>query len=212
MHICDSYDCDVDGWPFVDGTSAIPNRLLTFQVNGDDKNGFAHFFVDDYRFERLWRTPERYIDALRRYKGAIAPDFSLYLDMPLQMQRWNSYRSKVLARYWQENGIEVIPCLSWSDEMSYKFAFRGWPECSTVAVSTVGIMRSDTARRLFMMGLHEACRQLRPQSLLVYGASPGLSEIGVPVYIFQNDNQKRVKQWVDAEHLAETRAAARGRR
>ena len=211
MHICDAYDCDLDGWPIVDPTDTVPEKLITFQVKGGDKDGFAHFFIDDYRFERVWRQPERYIDVLKRYHGTIAPDFSLYIDMSLQMQRWNSYRSKVLARYWQDNGIDVIPCISWSDDRSFEFAFRGWPECSTVAVSTVGVMQNDDARQLFMLGLHEMFRQLRPQRLLVYGASPDLDDVMIPVFRFQNDNQRRVKQWEDVERQADRAAAVRGR-
>lgn len=212
MHIRDAYDCDGNGWSVVSPTDANPDSLTTFYANKGNKDAFAHFFIDDYRFERLWRVPERYLGALGRYQGAIAPDFSLYTDMPLPMQAWNSYRSKALASYWQESGIDVIPCISWSDQRSYDFAFEGWPTSSTVAISTVGVMRSGQARSLFELGLFEMVKRLRPQRILVYGTDPGIGDLPCPVVVYPNDNTRRVKQWEDAEHRADRAAAEQGRR
>lgn len=118
LHICNAYDCDDGGWPMLATVDAMPKGLVTFEVATAYKHpdAFCHFFIDDYRFERVWNQPERYIDTLRKYDGVLSPDFSMYTDMPLPMQAWNSYRSKALAKYWQGEGITVIPTLCWSDE------------------------------------------------------------------------------------------------
>ncbi|MEI8083290.1 MAG: DUF4417 domain-containing protein, partial [Actinomycetes bacterium] len=34
------------------------------------------FYEDDYRFNRLWNDPERYIRRLARFAGVVSPDFS----------------------------------------------------------------------------------------------------------------------------------------
>lgn len=41
----------------------------------DPANKAVHFFVDDYQFNRLWTTPDAYLDMLRRFKAVCTPDF-----------------------------------------------------------------------------------------------------------------------------------------
>lgn len=208
LHIFDAYDCDDGGWPMLAPVDAMPKGLVTFEVAtaGKHPDAFCHFFIDDYRFERLWNQPERYIDTLRKYDGVLSPDFSMYTDMPLPIQVWNSYRSKALARYWQREGITVIPTLCWSDERSYDFAFRGIPQRSTVAVSTVGVVRNRESMRLFKQGLREAITQLYPQRVLWYGKAIDIGPLGTEVAYYENDNHRRVKKWEDEEHRAEIAA------
>lgn len=211
LHICDYQDCDEWGWPELMPTWTVPKTLTTFQFGGKaSREGFAHFFIDDYRFERLWNTPEKYVDVLSQYDGVLSPDYSTYTDMPLPMQAWNMYRSRALASYWQRCGIDVIPTLQWSDERSFDFAFRGLPEESVVAVSTVGVMRSKSAIKLFRQGMHRALCELRPRTVIMYG-KPIDIELGAleaDVIHYQNDNHRRVKKWEDGEHRAEARGKA----
>lgn len=204
MHVCDAFDCDDDGWPIIHATDTVPNGLTTFEVATSDKHPdeFAHFFIDDYRFERLWNDPEKYVPVLKRYSGVLSPDFSLYTDMPLPMQVWNSYRSKALASYWQRCGIDVIPTLCWSDERSHDFAFSGIPERSTVAVSTVGVARNKEACRLFEQGLREAIARLMPQCIVWYGKMLELDMLGTKVVNYPNDNHERVQKWEAEERQA----------
>lgn len=206
LHICDAYACDDGGWPLLAPVDVKPKGLVTFEVATADKHpdDFCHFFIDDYRIERLWNQPERYIDTLRKYDGVLSPDFSMYTDMPLPMQAWNSYRSKALARYWQESGITVIPTLCWSDERSYEFAFQGVPQRSAVAVSTVGVVRSREARRMFEQGLREAIAQLLPQRVIWYGKAIDMGPLGTEVDYYDNDNHRRVKAWEAGERHRET--------
>ena len=61
----------------------------------------VHFFIDDYQFERVWKSPQLYVEMLKRYRFVCAPDFSLYLDMPMATKIWNVYRSRLITAYWQ---------------------------------------------------------------------------------------------------------------
>ena len=199
LHLCDKFDCDSGEVPSVMPTSSVPRKLECFRNSSKiDPDAFLHFFVDDYRFEGLWNRPERYIDMLSKYAGVLAPDFSLYTDMPLPMQRWNVYRQRVLTRYWQDNGIDVIPVLSWSDEDSYDFAFDGLPEGSTVAVATVGVARNKSARELFQKGLEAALARVKPKTLIVYGDGMELDVQGkCEVVRFNNSNKQRVMEAIN---------------
>ena len=38
----------------------------------------VHFFLYDYRFERVWKNPDSDIEKLSRYRAVLSPDFSMW--------------------------------------------------------------------------------------------------------------------------------------
>lgn len=159
------------GMPTIEGENYTPKSLMGFNYVKSAKNFDVgvHFFIDDYQFERVWNTPEKYLDSLQRFDCLLTPDFSLYLNMPLVMQAWNIYRSRLLGQYWQDNGITVIPTVSWGDVSTFEFCFDGLPEKSTLAVSTVGILKETQSMELFKDGIRELIKRKKPKQLIVYG-------------------------------------------
>lgn len=175
MGLVNASHCDRDGMPRMKGRMAKPKRMIGFNYakTAKDHDCCVHFFVDDYQFERLWNRPEKYLELLKRFECVLTPDFSLYMDMPLPMQRWNEYRRRALGNWWQRNGIKAVPTLSWSDERSYGFCFGGLPKRSTVAVSTVGVKGDEGALGVWRAGMAEAMKRLRPKRVLLYGGDVG---------------------------------------
>ena len=96
----------------------------------------VHFFLYDYKFERVWKDPEKCIDKLRRYRAVLSPDFSMYREMNPVIQLYNTFRNRWCGAYFAEKGIRVIPTVSWGDENTFDFCLDGIPKGSTVAVST----------------------------------------------------------------------------
>lgn len=143
-------------------------ELIPYRVDSN-RNGTAHFFLDDYRFERCWRNPDSQIEELKKYDGVLSPDFSMYTNYPQAMQIWQVYRNRWCACYWQSLGIKVIPTISWSDEQSFKYCFLGVQKGSTVAIGTVGVLNDEYAKTLFMNGFKEMLKQLEPKEILIYG-------------------------------------------
>lgn len=179
-------DCGRDGFPKLPKTDAKPVELQGFNYakstpNEQKRGKGCHFFIDDYQFERLWSQPSAYLEALRGYDCVLTPDFSLYMDMPDAMQQWNRYRSAVLGRYWAENGLTVVPTLSWAQRSSYRFCFKGIPKHSTVATSTVGVARDRDAQKVWHDGMREAMRRLEPSRVLLYGKNMGFDFGGCEV-------------------------------
>ena len=129
-------------FPFVKGVfeaevaERIPFNCFKSEKYPDEK--WVHFFIDDYQFERVYNFPNRYIPLLKRFKGVMAPDFSLYTDMPVALQIYSVYKNRYMANLWQKNDIQVIPTVSWSTPESYRFCFEGIAKKSVVAVSTNG--------------------------------------------------------------------------
>lgn len=195
MHICSGDDCDGNMWPTLLPAYTIPKGLTTFEVASSERhqNDFCHFFIDDYRFQRLWERPEDYLNVLRRYAGVLMPDFSTYTDMPYPMQLWNVYRSRALAHWWQFMGIDVIPIIQFSDEDSYGWVFEGLPMESVLAASSVGVYRNPEWRKAFVRGIEEAVRRLRPTALVMYGSKVDFDAMGADVHWYRNDNTQRVK-------------------
>ena len=131
-----------------------------------------HFYENDAAFERLWRAPERYLPILKRFEGVIAPDFSLYRDMPLVMQQWNIYRSHAIAHWLQENDISVLANVRWGDRRTFDLCCAGVPKNATFAVGSHGCIKLLREREYFKRGLEYAVNQLSPRTIIVYGTTP----------------------------------------
>ena len=179
-------DCGRDGYPSLPAVDVRPRGLVGFNYAKStpvaDKVGMGcHFFIDDYQFERVWSRPEAYLDALRPYACVLTPDFSLYMDMPDPMQRWNRYRSQALGAFWASRGLTVVPTLSWAQPESYRFCFAGVPRHSTVATSTVGVKNDAGALAVWNDGMREAMKRLEPSRVLLYGGNVGFDFGGCEV-------------------------------
>ena len=135
-------------------------------------NKGVHFFVDDYQFNRLWTCVDRYVSLLLEYRYIMSPDFSTYTDFPRVIQIYNHYRKHWIGAYLQAAGCIVIPTISWSTPDSFEWCFDGEPVGGTVAVSSVGCMRGDEQRNLFVMGYHEMVRRIHPDKIIFYGDIP----------------------------------------
>lgn len=183
--------------PMLRATHSVPDKLIPFNfaLSSGYVEGYVHFFIDDYQFDRVWRNPERYLPVLLKHKGVISPDFSLFIDMPVAVQRWNVYRNRVLAAYYANAGIDVIPCAGWGDERSYEFCFEGLPEYSTVAISTNGCLASKESLYYFEKGFERMLETLKPSAVLNYGRPVkkifDTCKIPVKIYDSYSQNLKR---------------------
>ena len=136
---------------------------------GSGKEIGVHFFTDDYRFNSVWLQAAKYSEMPARFGAILAPDFSMYRDMPKSLQIYNHYRKHWCAQFWQNLGATVIPTISWSDSASWDFCFDGEPTGSIVAVSTVGVRRDKEALGLFAAGYSEMLDRLQPTRVLCCG-------------------------------------------
>lgn len=190
-------DCGPDGFPALSPcdarpTGAVPCNYAKTTPEGARAGRMLHFFKDDYQFERFWTAPERYLELLRGYECVLTPDFSLYMDMPAPMQAWNRYRSQALGRHWQDNGLTVVPTLSWAQPESYTFCFLGVPRHATVATSTVGVKGDAGALAVWMDGMREAMRRIEPSRVLLYGGDVGFDFGDTEVVYYKNSVTERM--------------------
>lgn len=160
--------------PKIRTSCLIPENVISFSkaVGNKDGNRWIHFYEDDNGFERLWNKPYVYLSIIKRFCGIISPDYSLYYDMPLCMQIWNTYRGRALAHWLQENGVEVIPNIRWGDERTFETACLGVEIGKTIAVGTHGCIKDAQYKKMFIAGFDYAINRLKPQTVIVYGRMP----------------------------------------
>lgn len=197
LGIVDFTNMTDDFWqmPVIKNDGFIPDDLIGFNYakTSKNKNAGIHFFVDDYQFERVWNKPDAYVDVLSEYECVLAPDFSLYLDMPMPTKIWNVYRSRQIGAYYQSLGLKVIPTMSWAEAATFEFCFRGVPRGSVVAVSTIGVKDDANALRIWRDGMTEMIRQIEPSTILVYGGELDFDYGSTEVRYYDNKVTRRLK-------------------
>lgn len=149
-------------------------------------------------FERIWNIPNKYLPIIKKFRGVITPDFSVYRDMPLVMQQWNIYRSRAIGHWLQENGVSVIPDIRFGDERTYEVSCAGIQKHGTIAVGSYGCIKLLSDRNYFVSGLKYVVDRLEPSTLVVYGAAPDkifapYREKGIEVLQFDSDFMKSRK-------------------
>jgi hypothetical protein len=161
-------------FPVLERVDYVPERAIPFDKrNSVDvlREYWVHFYIFDRQFECVWNTYNRYLRCFQKAAGVIAPDFSLYCELPFTWQVWNTYRSRAIAYWLHRNGIPVIPNIRWSDSRSYEL-FEGIENGGTVAVSTNGCIGTKPERLLFQRGLEKMIETIRPNTIICYSAAP----------------------------------------
>ena len=199
-------NADYDGCyelPIIRTSDHLPDKVITFSKamskTWDDFDCWVVFYEHDRDFERLWNKPRQYLDKLKKFKGVISPDFSLYRNMPLVMQLWNTYRSRAIAVWLQDNGVEVIPNIRFGDERTFSFCFDGVEENKTVAVGTHGCIKRKEDKIFFKIGLARMVQRLSPKTIIVYGSAPDsifkpYKDMGINIIAFESEFSKSRKQ------------------
>lgn len=169
------YDPDrTDGFyqmPILQPVDHKPSKLIGFNyvLNKPDYDAGVHFYLDDYQFERIWRNPVEYIEKLAEFDCVLTPDFSLYMDMPIAMKIWNTYRSRLIGQIMQDFGLTVIPTVSWAEQATYEFCFDGLPKNATLSISTIGVKRDKELYFIWKNGVDAMIDMLSPKRLIIYG-------------------------------------------
>lgn len=86
----------------------VPHPVSTWGTVGHKRPmvGTWHFYVDDSKFEPLWKRPQRVL--VSRPSAIVEPNFSTTDQTPLALALWHVYRKRWLGRYWQSNGLRLF--------------------------------------------------------------------------------------------------------
>ena len=64
-----------------------------------------HFYVDDYRFEQLFKDPIKLLES--GCKAIVEPNCSIHDQTPMAHAIWQTYRKRYFCRYLQECGMQI---------------------------------------------------------------------------------------------------------
>ncbi len=131
----------------------------------------VHFYVEDYRFEALWRFPAKILAT--KAVSVVEPNFSTFDTMPLALGLQFIYKKRWLARYFQEQGLEVFADLNVSSKF-YRFNCMGIPEGYN-AFATRGYSRMTDR----LEAEYEIARRISGRdcpNLIVYGGGRRVKE------------------------------------
>ena len=142
----------------------------TYRRN-DKSDKAIHFFIDDYKFNCIWEKPNRYLEFLKQFKYLIMPDFSLYYDYPVALQIFNKYRNHWLSRFWSDNGITVIPSISFSLPVHFDWSILGYPKQSVIAFSDLGIAKGTSYKDILEKSFRTMCNELDPIKIIYFTRS-----------------------------------------
>ena len=177
--------------PFV---GEIPREIVSFnraRVLSYNPNIAVHFYIYDSFFNCVWNAPTNYVEMFKRFWGIISTDYSVYVEMTMPEVMWNSFRNKLIAAWFQKQGIIVIPNVSWSRSWSFDFCFDGFPKNSIIAINSTGLGKDPFSYKLWIEGYQKALEVLNPLKIVRYGAKIDGENEAISFY-YPNDNYKSV--------------------
>ena len=156
---------------------AIMEKLLYFSIykqisiikNIPSLNEFFKL-SETYTFKKVYDQSDRLIKGLKRFEGIITPDFSLFPEMAKPQRIWNCYKSRTIAYYLQQEGLNIIPSVAWAMEEDLEWCFDGLPENSSIAISTNGCKSEPYSKRIFLLGVEKLQEKLKPFKLIICGS------------------------------------------
>ena len=195
MFLRNAYDTDGKwNFPIVKKQEIIiDKRIELISVSDtsmkDTKNLYKgiHFYVDDPRFEDVYRNPERSLEKFSKYRFLLLPDFSLFNEMPLWRQIESIGKSRWCGAYWQSHGLLVIPSISWGLFPSYDFCFDGIEHGSIVAIGMIGCKNNKTK---FLRGYFAMLDRIEPSHVICFGTP--FVEMGANIIVVDYIESRKV--------------------
>lgn len=167
-------------------------------------NAYVHFYIDDQKFDgkqsSIWLYPQKALEILCHFAGAISPDFSTFSDFPDALKRYNTYCMRAFGYWLTTQNICVINNVRWNTAESWRYCFDGIPYGSVVAIGTVasGIHKLEN-RPEFESGLFKMVDVICPSAIIVYGSSKysffdALRDRGIEIISFPSSTSLAFKE------------------
>lgn len=172
----------------------IPDKMMAFPdaYKHNDTECIVHFYIDDRRFLKLFRHPEKYIEYLKKCALVIEPDLSQFVNMPFPIRYAHAYLNRAIAAYLQQNGVNIVGNLTWTGVDSFGYSIDGRPAKSIVAVNCTGILKHNVSKYLWIQGYKNVVLPLEPTKIIRYGEKMPCENTELSIY-FENEYIKRMR-------------------
>ncbi len=188
----------------IDGDEAQKNSILFDRVDAWPKNAqdcILGYYTDDDRFEQVWTNSVKYLEKVKKHniKNMITPNFSAFDDFPFAVKIWQLYRSRWVARYWQEAGINIIPDI-WMTSLEEKqsIVYEGLPEKIPVAAVQIRTnTKSKDILKSYIQRLKTYLENVNVECLVIYTSNKNYDLIKNVVPKIHKGNIKYVTSFMD---------------
>ena len=149
----------------------------------DREGGILGFFTEDYRFQSYWNSKTSGLNKLLNedWDGVCSIDFSIMYDEPKAVRMYQLYRSRWLARFWQEFDIKIIPVIQGSLAEDKQIILGTLPKhCPVVAVQCRTISARSPKRHwsYFKQLLEDTIEIVNPKTIVIYGGLEHKKRLG----------------------------------
>jgi len=147
------------------------------------EGGVLGFFTEDYRFESYWNNKKGSLNKLlnEEWHAVCAIDFSLYANEPKVLRMYNLYRSRWLARFWQEFGIDIIPIIQGGGDGDADLTLGTIPKGAPIIASQCRTISARSPKRhweFYKNLLEDAVAIIQPQTFIIYGGLENKNRLG----------------------------------
>ena len=154
-----------------------PKKIMPFDkalnYQGDLSDVYVCTYARDCSFERVRRSPNKYLNFFRRCGGLIGFDFSVHSDMPIVKQKSQMNDNLCLTYFYGKNGNKVIPNVRYGkDELSDDF-LSAIPKHTLIAIGTHGFIKEIPQKAEWYCFLEKIIKELEPSGIIVYGKLSG---------------------------------------
>jgi hypothetical protein len=139
------------------------------------------FYTWDYSFDDWWWEPAKFVGKVKNsgINLIVSPNFSQYPNQHKAMSLYNHYRSRYLARYFQEADLKVIPDIEWpqlDSDYQRDYVLNTLPK----NMPLISLQMHNHKPKWFAEHEKELIKEfqavfdvLEPQGLLFYAGNPG---------------------------------------
>lgn len=151
-----------------------------------------HFYVDDYRFEAIWKDPIKVLTS--GVKALVEPNLSVYDTTPIAYGLQQIYKKRWISRHFQECGIKVYA------DLNVSVKFREYNKMGLPKGYNAFFTRGYADRLEYLKGELEVAREvsgLQTPNLLVYGGGDEIRDFCIEnslVYVQDFINDKSSKK------------------
>lgn len=162
--------------PTLDISLQAKELILPLKPYGAEKRtnggvGTYHFYVDDYRFEAIWKNPVNILKS--GCTQIVEPNLSLYDTTPISYGLFLIYKKRWISRFLQGKGFKVYADLNVSEKF-YDYNLMGIPDGYNSFFT-----RGYTGRNRYLQLEYEQAKKIsgmETPNMVVYGGSNEIKE------------------------------------
>ncbi|MEG1222816.1 MAG: DUF4417 domain-containing protein [Bacilli bacterium] len=133
---------------------------------------FIYFYSPDKVFERIRKSPKKYLPFFKRCKGILGFDYSIHTDMPLAKQKSQINDNLSLSYYYAKNGVLLIPNVRGGSDCINEDYLDAFPMHSYLALGVHGFIKMKYQKHEWRVCISTLIKRLEPKGFIVIGHLP----------------------------------------